>query len=274
MRNNRTRTLSPLESRVVLALEWEERPVVSRGEIVELLDGSPQRADKVIRALRKKKWLERISGGRYLLIPADRGPEGIPESNMLALGRYLVEPYYFAYVTAAAHYRFTPQSRSTVWIATTKTVSNLHLRGTFFRFVRLVARKFFGYRPTQVFEEEVNLSDPEKTVLDCVDRPENAGGIGEVTRIIVNATRRLNWDLFCEYASRFKSVATIQRFGYLAQTLGVEIPDESVQRLRVSIKPNSRSFLGSTVKWGTEGHYDSEWQVIVNVPMHEIKSEL
>ena len=105
MESNFTRTLSPLEANVVLALEWEERPVVSRTEIVDLLGGSA-RADKVIRSLRKKRWLERLSRGRYLLIPAERGPAGIPNSNMLALARHLVEPYYLGYATAAAHYRF------------------------------------------------------------------------------------------------------------------------------------------------------------------------
>lgn len=192
---------------------------------------------------------------------------------MLAIGRHLVEPYYFAYATAAAHYRLTAQARSTAWIATTKTVSNQHIRGTTFRFVCLVERKFFGYQPTQVFDEEVYMSDPGKTVIDCVDRPDNAGGIGEITRIIVSAARRLNWHTFCDYAIRFRSVATIQRFGYLAQCSGVEIPSESLQRLRASIKPNSRSFLGSTVKWGKKGDYDAEWQVIVNVPSQEITSE-
>jgi hypothetical protein len=86
---------------------------------------------------------------------------------MLAIGRHLVEPYCFAYATAAAHYRFTAQSRSTAWIATTKTVGHHLIRGTNFRFVCLIERKFFGYQPTPVFDEEVNMSDPEKT---CEER--------------------------------------------------------------------------------------------------------
>jgi hypothetical protein len=43
-----TRTLSPQESRVVLALAEEKRRDVSRAEIIELLGAKPKAADKVI----------------------------------------------------------------------------------------------------------------------------------------------------------------------------------------------------------------------------------
>ena len=203
MDNNLNRTLSPLEAKLVLQLEWEERPLVLRTEIVSSLNGSVQRADRVIRSLLAKNWLERLSRGRYVLVPASRGPQGIPDSNMLALGRHFVDPYYFAYATAAGHYRFTSQSRTTVYIASRKQIPDRTIRDTRFRFISLVGRKFFGYESTAVFNEKVNMSDREKTVIDCVDRPDLAGGIGEVTRIIARAAGALNWDVFGEYALQF-----------------------------------------------------------------------
>ena len=274
MKNNIIRTLSPLESKVVLPLEWCEQPIISRTEIAHALNGSAQRADRVIRSLLAKNWLERLSRGRYLLIPASRGPEGVRDSNMLAIGRHLVEPYYFAYATAAAHYRFTSQSRTTVWIATTKQVPDRTIRDTRFRFIDLIKRKFFGYESTAVFNEQVNLSDREKTVIDCVDRPDLAGGIGEVARIIARAARELDWDILCKHATEFNSVTMVQRLGYLARRARVEIPSDRLRHLHSLLRKNSRSFLASTRRWGSTGHYDREWQVIVNVPDREILSEI
>ena len=274
MDNNLNRTLSPLEAKLVLQLEWEERPLISRTEIMRSLNGSTQRADRVIRSLLAKNWLERLSSGRYLFVPASRGPQGIPDSNMLAIGRHFVDPYYFAYTTAAAHYRFTSQSRTTVWIATTKHAPDRTIRGTRFRFISMVKRKFFGYESTEVFNEKVNLSDPEKTVIDCVDRPDLAGGIGEVTRIIARAARALNWGNLSKHALQFNSVATVQRLGYLAGRARVEIPNDCLQQLRSLLRKNSRSFLAFPGRWGRTGHYDPEWQVIVNVSDSEILSEM
>ena len=274
MENNQARSLSPLEAKLVLQLEWDARPAISRTEIVAALDGSVQRADRVIRSLLAKNWLERLSRGRYLLVPASRGPRGIPDSNMLALGRHFVDPYYFAYATAAAHYRFTSQSRTAVWIATTKHIPDRTVRGTQFRFVTLVERKLFGYESTEVFSENVNMSDREKTVIDCVDRPDLAGGIGEVTRIISRAAAVLNWDVLGKHALQFNSVATAQRLGYLGRKAGVEVPNGCLQQLRSLLRKNSRSFLASPRRWGRIGRYDPEWQVIVNVPDGEILSDL
>ena len=274
METNQARTLSPLESKLILQLEWDERPLILRTEIVSALNGSVQRADRVIRSLLAKNWLERLSRGRYVLVPASRGPQGIPDSNMLALGRHFVEPYYFAYATAAGHYRFTSQSRTTVWIASRKQVPDRTIRDTCFRFISVVGRKFFGYASTAVFNEKVNMSDPEKTVIDCVDRPDLAGGIGEVTRIIARAALVLDWDVFGKHALQFNSVAAVQRFGYLARRARIEVPDDCRQQLRSLLRKNSRSFLAAPARWGRTGPYDAEWQVIVNVPDGEIMSEI
>jgi predicted transcriptional regulator of viral defense system len=269
-----SRTLSANEAKVILALEWAERPVVERGEIVRTLRGSPIRAQKVIHSLLRKRWLERIGPGRYLLIPADRGPDGIPETNALSIGKHLTDPYYFGYTTAAAFYRFTPQSRNTVWIVSPKCVTDRIIRGTTFQFVAIAGRKFFGYAPTTVYGDQVNLSDPEKTVLDCVDKVRKAGGIAEVARIVVRAAPTLDWDKLAVYAERFGSVALIQRLGYLVTRTRAAMPGGVRQRLRSHLKRNSRSLLDPAGQWGKAGAYNAEWQIMVNVPEKEILSEV
>ena len=70
-----TRSLSPQESRVVLALSERGQRETTRAEIVELLGVTPKAADHVIESLRHKGWLERASWGEYLLIPADQDEE-------------------------------------------------------------------------------------------------------------------------------------------------------------------------------------------------------
>jgi predicted transcriptional regulator of viral defense system len=270
---NPSRSLSPLEAKLVLELEWQDRHVVDRGEVVCIL-GTPARADPVIRSLLKKRWLERIAAGRYLLLPAERGPEGIPDANLLRVAKHLVEPYYVGYATAAQHHRLTTQSRTTIWIVTPKVVRDRHIRGVRFRFASVVARKFFGYASTKALGEEVIMSDPEKTVLDCVDKVGNAGGIGEVAGIVSRLATKFDWAKFCDYAGRLDSVAAVQRFGYLADRTGLRIPADARQRLRGQVKPHSRSYLGPTAKWGKEATYDAEWRILANVPEREIRAEI
>jgi DNA-binding MarR family transcriptional regulator len=57
------RSLSPQDSRVVLALVEKGQREIARSEIMQLLGVSLEAADHVIHSLRKKGWLERASWG-------------------------------------------------------------------------------------------------------------------------------------------------------------------------------------------------------------------
>jgi predicted transcriptional regulator of viral defense system len=118
------RTLSPQESRVVLALAEEKRRDVSRAEIIELLGVKPKAADKVIESLRRKRWIERASWGEYIVIPPELGPDMLGETNRLALASRIANPYYIGYGSAAAYYGLTTQHRKSIIV-----VTPAHLRG-------------------------------------------------------------------------------------------------------------------------------------------------
>src|SRR5439155_17291272 len=145
------RTLSPQESRVVLALAEQKRREVNRAEIIELLGVKAKAADKVIASLRRKGWLERASWGEYLVIPPDEGPDALGESNLFALASRIADPYYIGYGSAAAHYGLTTQHRRTVIL-----VTPAHLRGRRVgeRRVTIVnpkPQKFLGFGPVDVW---------------------------------------------------------------------------------------------------------------------------
>src|SRR5258708_31454051 len=112
------RTLSPQESRVVLALAEQKRREVGRPEIIKLLGVSAKAADNVIESLRRKGWLERASWGEYLVIRRDEGPDALGETNLLALASRIADPYYIGYGSTAAHYGLTTQYRRVSFVVT------------------------------------------------------------------------------------------------------------------------------------------------------------
>jgi predicted transcriptional regulator of viral defense system len=73
------RNLSKQETSLVLELEWRGQRIVSRSEVIQTKNGNAKAADKLISSLRRKNWLERIGTGKYMLIRAERGPEGVAE---------------------------------------------------------------------------------------------------------------------------------------------------------------------------------------------------
>ncbi|MDE0192014.1 MAG: transcriptional regulator [Gammaproteobacteria bacterium] len=266
-----TRSLSPQESRVILSLAERGAKETTRRQVIHALGVSPQAADHVIRGLRRKGWLQRASWGRYLLVPPEMGPEAIGDSNVLALASRIVEPYYFGYGTAATHYGFTTQHRQVVQLVTTTRTRNRSVLDTEVRIVNPVQRKFFGFGPVEVLGYTVMMSDREKTVIDCIDRPSLAGGEGETATITAVACRRMDWHRAISYLERMASLALTRRFGWLADHAGAEIPDDARAHLQDLAKGSGRAFLGPRIPRPGSIGYQNNWQLTANVASHELR---
>lgn len=76
------------------------------------------------------------------------------------------------------------------------------------------------------------MSDREKTALDCVERPDLAGGVGETAVILANATRRLDWSKANDYLERIGSGALARRVGWLADHVKADVPPAARERGR------------------------------------------
>ena len=265
-----TRSLSPQESRVVLSMAEHGSREIERGKIIDMLGVSPQAADHVIRSLRRKGWLERASWGRYLLIPPEMGPHALGESNVLALASRIAEPYYFGYGTAAMHYGFTTQHRQVIRLVTPMRTRNRRVLDSEVRIVNPVLRKFFGFRPVDVLSYTVMMSDREKTAIDCIDRPDLAGGEGEAATVLATACRRIDWHKAAGYLDRMSSKTLTRRFGWLAERAGATIPEDVRAHLQDLAKGSGRAYFGPRTPKPDAIGYQESWQLTVNVASHEL----
>src|SRR5258707_2551107 len=212
MKNN-LRTLGPAEAKVVLSFRAQGRTVVRASDVLTLL-GSENSARKVIRILIRKGWLSRIIGGRYMLLPPERGPENLGENNILALAAAAVEPSYIGWWSAAAYHGFTTQKPMSVFVAVLRQTPSRTIEGNEVRFVRVAPRKFFGHEIYNVYDRAVLISTPAKTLVDCLDRPDLAGGPAELTRIAHSAIGEINPGDLLTAATAMKSKAVLQRLGF------------------------------------------------------------
>jgi predicted transcriptional regulator of viral defense system len=265
-----TRSLSPQESRVVLALAEQGRREIARPEIVQLLGVSQKAADHVINSLRRKGWLERASWGKYLLIPPDQGPEALGESNLLALASRIIEPYYIGYGTAATHYGLTTQHRNVIWLVTPVHLRDRMVGDAEVKIVNPVPHKFFGFGPVDVLGYKVIISDREKTAIDCIDRPELAGGVGEAAYILGTASRRFDWGKAADYLERIGSTGLVRRIGWLADHAGADIPAGERERLLRLAGHSRKAFLGPKGEVKDAIGYDQTWRLFVNVTREEL----
>lgn len=270
---NNLRTLGPNEAKVALSFREQGRSVVAKADIIFLLENK-NTARKVVHSLLRKGWLTRLKRGRYLFLPPEYGPENLGENNPLAIASSIVEPSYVGWWAAASFHGFTTQKPMTITVATLRQVSGRVIEGNEIHFVKVVPRKFFGFKTYDAYGRGAAISTPAKTLLDCVDRPDLAGGPTEVTHIAYGASNMVSQEELTDAALQMKSTATLQRLGFLADLVGWKWPPAIRQRVRDAIPPSTRSTFGrSTRKPGDIG-YVNAWGVIVHAAASDLLADV
>nr|WP_317627642.1 type IV toxin-antitoxin system AbiEi family antitoxin [Halorubrum sp. BOL3-1] len=207
-------------------LASENRHVISIGDIVDVLDIPRKSAKDMAYALKEKGWLERIAHGKYLILPLAAGGNPVYTEHEYVIASALVEPMYIGYWSALNHHGLTEQLSRTVYIVTTARTQERDIHGVTYRPVTVTEQKFFGYQPTAVGSNQVNISSIEKTLVDCADHPDFCGGSSELAKAMQNAVdTRCSWDRVVEYLRRVENGAATKRLVYLADQLNIDLPE-------------------------------------------------
>jgi predicted transcriptional regulator of viral defense system len=270
-------SLSPEEARLIAKWESEKKTTIRASDVQEALDCSLDYAYYLLHNLEHKHWLERVTKGLYQFIPLSYGyPERIPPSNSFIIGANLIKPYYFSYYTSNSHYGFTTQMPFTLFIATTKKKPEITWTGSTFKFITLSKRKFFGYKKEQIFDNEVMMAEPEKSLVDSFDKPKYAGGIEQLARIVWRGLPKVKEEKLVKYAIKMNSHALIQRMGFIIDYLANE---KLIKPLPKNLKDKLLKHVGKTAIYldsrkPKSGKLSKEWNTINNIPREQLLSEI
>jgi predicted transcriptional regulator of viral defense system len=267
------RTLGPKETKVILSFREQGREIVHAAEVIDLL-GSEPTARKVIRNLLRKGWLTRLVGGRYMVLPPEHGPENLGENNPLALAAAAAEPSYIGWWSAAAFHGFTTQKPMTVTVAVLRQMPTRTIEGTEVRFIKIAPRKFSGFKSYNVYGRNAAISEPEKTLVDCIDHPDLAGGPAELARIVSSAMGEIDPHKLVAAALAMKSTALLQRLGFLTDLVGKPLPEELRLKLRNAIPKSRRSIFGRQKRKEGDIGYVAAWGVFVHARRSDLLSEV
>jgi predicted transcriptional regulator of viral defense system len=220
------KSLSTRESQALSRLAGESRQIITISDLADVLDIPRKSAKDMAFALKEKGWLERIAHGKYLILPLAAGENAAYTAHEFVIASALAEPMYIGYWSALNHHGLTEQMSRTVYIVTTARAQEREIHGVTYRPVTVTEQKFFGYQPTAVGSNQVNISSIEKTLIDCADHPEFCGGIGELAKAMQNAIdTRCSWERVIEYLWRVGNGAATKRIVYLADQLDITLPE-------------------------------------------------
>lgn len=260
--------LGPVSSHLITELSQSKKNVFSFEEAAKILKTDNKQVKKLLHDLVKKGWLKRIEKGKYFLVPLTADTTKPYTINQFLIASKLVHPYYIGFWSMLNYYGYTEQLVNTIFVVSPKKKKNLSLLGINYKFIKVLEKKMFGLTEIKVNDMAVQVSDKEKTLLDCLDHPEYCGGITEVIKGIWNSREEIDSMKILEYAKKMGNSAVIKRLGYLLEILEMDkkIPVRTLQKMI------RKGFSPLDPLLPQKGQYNSQWNLIVNIPKEELLS--
>ncbi len=254
--------LSTKERKLLSILIDRRKRVFSLEDLRRAIPTSYANSKVLAGRLVKKKWVVRLSRGKYLVVPLSAGLKGDFTEHEYLIASHLAKPYYIGYWSAMNYHGLTEQAPSSVFVATTKVLRPRRIAGVDYRFIKLVDKKFFGFRQVAVAESHAYISDLEKTLSDSIDHPEHSGGLPQVAKALVSSKDRARFDTVVDYALRMDNSTILKRLGYLLDLLGIQLRDETQDLVRKNLRKGYSLLDPLGPKTGTR---DISWRLLLNV---------
>ena len=215
----------------------------------------------ILSRLEKKGWIERIEKGKYVIIPlgAEKGKYTLHE---FVLGSYLVDPCIISYWSALNYYGFTEQIPRTVFIQTTsrKKHQEVTIFGIPYKIIKIKEEKIFGIEKAWFEDTKINLTNREKTIIDCLDKPQYAGGIIEVAKAL--RTEEYDKKTLVKYAKKINNTGVIRRLGYICEFLQIPIHLPEIK---------TRNYLKLDPTLPKSNELNAKWNLIINENLGDLE---
>lgn len=199
-------------------------------------------------------WISRIKRGLYCLSSPFTGGAPVHEFEIASA---LVPNCAISHWSALHHHSLTEQIPRKVFATTTKETWVPYVRGggskggypvgkTLYQFIRVIPERFFGFDKVWIGEARIQMTNPERTLLDGLAMPQYFGGFGEILNAFGLYKEKLDLEKIIGYALRM-DMAVAKRLGWLLEKRGVgasklerlvKVPCLAIQKLDPSRPAN------------------------------------
>lgn len=253
------------ESRALSRLARRDKEIFTIDELADAQGTSYETAKDTASRLARNGWLTRLKPGLYLIVPLAAGEDAEYTAHEFHVASHLADPMYVGFWSALGYHGLTEQVPQSVYVATTKRLTDTTVHGVEYHRVTLAEKKFFGFEPYAVSGRRVQISTPEKTLVDCADQPRHCGGIRELAKGVRRGVETYDPEVVMEHARRVGNGAAVKRLVYLMDYYDVPVPNREgvVGEFTSGVSP-----LDPTRSTG--GSHSSEYRLELNVPERDL----
>lgn len=263
------KSLGDVEARVLSSLSAKDKGVFTLTDAQAVTKGSYSATRKLVHDLTEKKWLIRLTKGKYLIVPFEAAETGEHTENWFVIAKNLIEakPYYISYYSALDIHEMVTQPVMTIYISTPIRRIPKNILGATFRFIYTKPEDLWGIDEVWVTQsQKVKTSDIERTIIDCLDRPDLCGGVSEVAKGIWTKRNEIDYSKLADYARKLGRKSVIKRIGFIMETYSLG-NQEMFSALKQEIT-SSYTLLDPSLP--ASGRFKSSWKIRANVEPQEL----
>jgi len=252
--------LSPLEHKLYFG--FYEKEVLRNTDAYNIIPNK-KTARQILFRLKNKGFIRQVRRGLFAIVPAQMiGKEF--SINRFLIASQLAQPYFISHHTALEIHGVAQSHLNIAYISTNKISRPLEFQNISFKIIN--TKHMFEIEQVQRGTLVINVSNRERTVLDCIRNIKYAGGIEELAKSI-SAFPGLDYKKLLEYLDFFKEKSLFHRTGFILDSLKSEldVPRDFLDSIRVNL--SKRTYY---LHPGTKGVYKKEWNIIVPENIEEM----
>lgn len=238
-----------------------------------LSDSSKPAVRRLLSDMTDRGLLLRLKNGLYCIIPYDQNASTFfPNSHLIAQHLVTDTDFYIGYYSALEIHSLITQPSLREQIVVDKQVkpSSLTIKGYKFQFIYHNAEHFFGAKDIWIDSfNKVLCSELEKTFIDCLYKPDYAGGVTEIAKAIFKAREKIDYIKLYNYSIQFNAQSVIKRLGFLLELLSINTPIvERLQQLK------TKSIIPLEPSYEKKGKLISRWSIRQNIEISDITTPI
>lgn len=256
--------ISYRSSELLSSLNEGEKQFFSISDAIKSLPSSSYSTiRKLLSDMTNRGLILRINKGLYKVIPYEKNSEEyFPNWHLVAEAMVQPHLYYIGFFSALDIHGLITQPSLVEQIVTEIQIVPKYrvIKNVKFEFITLKENRFFGYEKTWIDDfNKIYCSNLEKTIIDCLYKPNSANGITEIIKAIYESREKLNTGKMLEYLEKFNAQIVYKRLGFLLRHLDL------FQELREEIQSKiTGSYTLLDPSLPKNGKHHSQWSIIDN----------
>ncbi len=237
-------------------LDDNEIDIFTLTSIESLLGENFDNLNEILENLVNKRILSRFERGKFCRYNF---------RDEFVISNYIVPDGVVSYWSALNKHGLTDQFPNTVFVQTSNEKRSKSVFEVQYKFIQVLNKKITGIQLQGFGNHQFRMTDIEKTIVDCFDKPQYSGGYAELIKAF--GSTKLNSEKMINYCNVIGNMAVTKRMGFLSELLNKQGVKTfiSYARQKVNVKFNLFDPLGAE-----KGVFDNTWKLRLNISREKL----